>query len=98
MKSFDICQYCAYGPPSSGDGKPCVMCPAKGKDLDTNAERIRSMSDEELATQLTIDVDGIMDCRLYLSVPTGKMLVSRAEAVRITLDWLRQPEEGETIE
>lgn len=59
----------------------------------SNADCIRAMSDEELADQFTVDVDGLMDCRLYLSVPTGKMLVSRAEAVRITLDWLRGLEE-----
>ena len=23
-----VCDLCAYNPPSSGDGKPCCMCPA----------------------------------------------------------------------
>lgn len=25
------CSFCVYGPPSSGDGKPCTMCPAEAK-------------------------------------------------------------------
>lgn len=25
------CDLCAYNPPSSGDGKPCSMCPASAK-------------------------------------------------------------------
>lgn len=26
------CDVCAYNPPSSGDGKPCSMCPAVKKE------------------------------------------------------------------
>lgn len=26
------CDVCRYSPPSSGDGKPCTICPAEGKD------------------------------------------------------------------
>ena len=26
------CDVCAYNPPSSGDGKPCSMCPASRKE------------------------------------------------------------------
>lgn len=25
------CTFCAYNPPSSGDGKPCTVCPAVAK-------------------------------------------------------------------
>lgn len=28
------CDVCAYSPPSSGDGKPCSMCPAVKKEED----------------------------------------------------------------
>lgn len=59
----------------------------------TNADRIRSMSDEELAEQLVIKIDGLEECSLYLSAPTGKMFIPRKEAVRVTLEWLRKPEE-----
>lgn len=26
------CDICKFGPPSSGDGKPCAMCPAEAKE------------------------------------------------------------------
>ena len=51
------------------------------------------MSDEELAKQLVINVDGLAECRLHLSAPTGKMFVLEAEAERVTLNWLRKPAE-----
>lgn len=28
------CDVCRFAPPSSGDGKPCTICPAEGKDDD----------------------------------------------------------------
>jgi len=27
-REYDVCELCAYNPPSSCDGKPCTMCPA----------------------------------------------------------------------
>lgn len=27
------CDFCAFGPPSSGDGKPCSICPAIAKEV-----------------------------------------------------------------
>ena len=27
------CDVCRYNPPSSGDGKPCTMCPAEGREI-----------------------------------------------------------------
>ena len=56
----------------------------------TNGDRIRAMSDEELADQLVIEIGGIEVCSLYLSAPTGKMYISRSEAVRVTLDWIKE--------
>ena len=61
----------------------------------TNADCIRAMSDEELADQLVIRIDGLEECSLYLSAPTGKLFISRSEAVRVTLEWLGQPAEEE---
>ena len=57
---MDYCQTCIYYPPSSCDGKPCTQCDPESqfqncyvkKEADskpTNADRIRTMSDEELA-------------------------------------------------
>lgn len=81
-------------------GSPQYMCKCKPDICGslvpmTNAGRIRSMSDEELADQLVIRIDGLEECRLYLSAPTGKLFIPRKEAVRVTLEWLRMPEEVE---
>lgn len=68
----------------------CVFGPCDNE-TSSNGDEIRRMSDEELAEQLVIKVDGLEECSLFLSAPTGKMFISRSEAVRITLDWLQQP-------
>lgn len=61
----------------------------------TNADCIRSMSDERLADQLVIDVNGLASCRLYLAPTTGKLYRIRTEAVKEVKEWLQQPtEEG----
>lgn len=62
----------------------------------TNADRIRAMSDEELAEQLVIAVNGLQPCTLYYSIPTERTFLTEAEAVRITLEWLQQPAEEDT--
>ena len=63
----------------------------RGQTATTNADCIRAMSDEKLANQLVIEVDGLEPCRLYLSAPTGKLYVTRTE--RNALEWLQQPTE-----
>ena len=61
----------------------------------TNADKIRAMSDEELAEQLVVAVNGLQPCTLYYSIPTERTFLTEAEAVRVTLEWLQQPtEEG----
>ena len=62
----------------------------------TNADRIRAMNDDELSEQFVIDVDGLQPCRVYLSAPTGKIYLSRAEAVKAAKEWLKQPAEEDT--
>lgn len=57
----------------------------------TNADCIRSMSDERLADQLVIDVNGLASCKLYLSPPTGRLYRIRTEAVNKVKEWLQQP-------
>ena len=73
----------------------CVMGPCSEQKL-SNADRIRAMSDEELSEQFVIDVDGLQPCRVYLSAPTGKIYLSRAEAVKAAKEWLQQPAEDDT--
>ena len=59
----------------------------------TNADHIRAMSDEELAEQLVVAVNGLQPCTLYYSIPTERTFLTEAEAVRVTLEWLQQPAE-----
>lgn len=54
----------------------------------TNGNVLRSMTDKELAEQLTLNVVGLRSCTIYLSAPTGKMFISRVEAVKATMEWL----------
>lgn len=66
-------------------------------ELYTNADRIRAMSDGELAEQLVVvvvAVNGLQPCTLYYSMPTERTFLTEAEAVRVTLEWLQQPAEG----
>ena len=70
----------------------CVMGPCPEQTL-PNADRIRAMSDEELAEQLVVAVNGLQPCTLYYSIPTERMFLTEAEAVRVTLEWLQQPAE-----
>lgn len=79
-------------------GSPQYMCKCKPDICHssvpmTNADRIRAMSDEELADQLVIKIDGLEEYSIYLSPPTGRLFVLRSEAVRVTLEWLDEPEE-----
>lgn len=71
----------------------CTCSVTCNPDIITNAERIRAMNDDELSEQLVIDVDGLQPCRMYLSAPTGKIYLSRSEAIKTTKDWLQQPAE-----
>lgn len=58
----------------------------------TNSESLRNMTDGELSEQLTLEIVGLKPCRIYLSAPTGKMFISKSEAVKATLEWLLQQE------
>lgn len=81
--------YCVEGP-----------CP---DDTPTNADRIRSMSDEELADELTKNPP--IPCRTcehysklaYCDAPHDFTCVT-AYAEALTLDWLQQPAETEGTE
>lgn len=57
-KTFDICEFCRYNPSSSFGGKPCKVCPASGREIKTNADRIKAMSDEKLARWLCSIIPG----------------------------------------
>ena len=74
--------------------EPCLFGPCDNE-ISSRGDEIRRMSDEELSEMLVIEVKGLEECSLFLSAPTGRMFVFRAEAVRITLEWLCQPAKEE---
>lgn len=76
----------------------CVMGPCPEQKL-SNADRIRAMSDEELASAL-VQYKGtekrIIPYGLYEYIfrgPNGKRCGTRDYAVQLWLDWLQSPEE-----
>ena len=71
-------------------------CGAYQPKVITNSDNIRLMNDDEMAEQLTIEVRGLQPCPVYLSAPTGKIYLSRTEAVKVTKLWLQQPTEEDT--
>ena len=58
----------------------------------TNSERIRSMTDEELATLLLFFVPTNFDRAMYTGI-SGKYTRTSEETVENNLDWLKQPVE-----
>ena len=57
---FDICTFCEHYPASSGDGKPCTMCPAIGRKIATRYDRVRSMNRKEMVELFyDIQIDGV---------------------------------------
>ncbi len=85
---FDVCQFCIYSPPSASDGKPCCMCPATGREITTNADRIRAMSDDELATFMEQFKDCFKDCMVGHGVKDCARLCATANSL---LHWLQKP-------
>lgn len=63
----------------------CVESPCK-EQTPSNADRIRAMSDEELA-------ESYADAVHY--GPTSKKVTDRNEAINLWIEWLKQPAEGE---
>lgn len=61
----------------------------------TNGDRIRAMSDDAMADLLTVEIDWILPCKLYIALPTGDVLNSKDEAKGIVTDWLQQPVDEE---
>ncbi|SBV94169.1 conserved hypothetical protein [uncultured Eubacteriales bacterium] len=71
-------------------------CGAYRPIVTTNADRIRAMSDEELAEDRVAEFSGLAPCPMWaaMDVP-DKMYLSKNAAVEVELEYLRQPaEEG----
>ena len=85
--------------------KLCLAdCAFSGKDMKkgtckgyipmTNSDRIRAMSDEELAKSRVIDYDEYPGT--YLAIDCEKVFVSEEEAIAEELEWLQSPAEEDT--
>lgn len=62
----------------------------------TNADRIRAMSDEKLAEELVIEIEGLFPSLVYVPMATGNIYISRDEAEKEMLEYLQQPAEEES--
>ena len=72
----------------------CVMGPCPEQQL-SNADRIRTMSDEELAEELVIEIEGLFPSLVYVPMATGNIYISQDEAEKEMLEYLQQPAEEE---
>lgn len=61
----------------------------------TNADRIRAMSDEKLAEELVIEIEGLFPSLVYVPLATGNIYISRDKAEKEMLEYLQQPAEEE---
>lgn len=79
----------------------CNRCGAEYTDENydhrkSNADRIRAMSDEELAEELVIEIEGLFPSLVYIPMATGNIYISRDKAEKEMLEYLQQPAEEET--
>ena len=77
---------CALNP----DGMPCKRRRKELGYYPSNADRIRAMSDEELASFLLFFVPTKFSKAMYTGV-SGEYDTSAEDAIRHSLDWLTQP-------
>ena len=64
------------------------------KQIITNADRIRAMSDEELADWLETKVWDLPWCNYYTLVDDETKKCSKWDCVKCALEWLKQPSEN----
>lgn len=96
-KSFTMCRDCVY-PAKRENGLYCTKnnahiagiggCRDGKEKLPTNADRIRAMSDEELAEWLA-EITDCADCKIYTHA-TNVCMTSDEACACAWLDWLRQ--------
>ena len=94
------------------DADPCKgyeKCKSYRPDCQTNADRIRAMSDEQMVRtnirlsyrcDIDYDYDGkpYENWKQYYETSDGSAFYEEKDAVEYELDWLRQPAEGEQHE
>lgn len=91
-KCYNIkCGSCMGKTLCGAEGDSALSCVDRLVNTMTNADRFRSLSDEELAEQLVLNIDGLAPTRIYLSAVTGIGYISRKFAVDATKKALQQP-------
>ena len=88
------CKLCRADCVRRGEDRQKGSC--KGFLQMTNADRIRAMSDEELAEELVIEIEGLFPSLVYVPMATGNIYISRDKAEKEMLEYLQQPAEEET--
>jgi len=60
----------------------------------TNADKIRSMTDEELADSRIGEIKGIAPCAVWIALDVpGKAFLCKSEALKCELEYLQRSEE-----
>ena len=92
-----ICITCKADCHNAGTMARIIECSSyKPGRILTNADRIRAMSDEELAEELVIEIEGLFPSLVYVPMATGNIYISRGKAEKEMLEYLQQPAEEES--
>ena len=72
-------KWMTFGADEKGNFRVCSRCGKKVYTI-TNADRIRAMSDEELAEELVIEIEGLFPSLVYVPMATGNIYISQDKA------------------
>ena len=87
------CRYCGTNCPENGEHDRFFDCQLYTDRRPTNADRIRSMTDEELAREMLFFVPSDFN-RHYTGI-AGGYYATADEAIQANFDWLKQPAKEE---
>lgn len=87
-------KWMTFGTDEKGNFRVCSRCNKKVYII-TNADKIRAMSDEKLAEELVIEIEGLFPSLVYVPMATGNIYISRDKAEKEMLEYLQQPAEEE---
>ena len=88
-----LCENCVVEHCADRNRGQVVFCSSHTtKPIQTHADRIRAMSDEELA-KLIYEVDGLGWCKSLPECIKAEGLIPKEKCIGCALAWLRQPAE-----
>ena len=89
----DNCKDCHSKCEHAGkDREFCYRGESCKKGVMTNGDKIRSMSDDELASKLKVEIT-IEGISMFVSLPTNGKFLKRSNAEKETLEWLKKTAE-----